>query len=309
MKKFIKITLLIILAVAVYSLAPTLSLYLKTSPEPYTNDKAAEKLKSNKGDYFEFIVFSDNHAGFIYNDSATLKLVRHINREDRFKKVPVDFVVVSGDVTFRGRARDYTVYNKIRSLIKWPVISVIGNHDKDNDGLGRFEKYIGQNELAFSDRNSYFMIVDNTENDITETQFARLEEELKKSETYKHRFVIAHKSPLSPYQQSWYRPELSPWSYRFMKLCERYKVDIVFSGHEHMFKDETYGGVRYIVSGGGGMLTQFPAADGGFLHYVVVRVYGDYVDYEVREVSPPFWEALTYYMWKDLFYLLKGALY
>ena len=93
-----------------------------------------------------------------------------------------------------------------------------------------------------------------------------------------------------------------------MKLCEKYKVDIVFSGHEHMFRELTHGGVRYVTSGGGGMLTHIPSYDGGYLHYVVVRVYGDYVDYEVRKIRPPFWEFLTYYMWKDLFYLVKDTL-
>jgi hypothetical protein len=40
-----------------------------------------------------------------------------------------------------------------------------------------------------------------------------------------------------------------------------------------------------------------------------VRVYGDYVDFEVRKVFPPLWEYLTYYMWKELFYMLKSVFY
>ena len=93
-----------------------------------------------------------------------------------------------------------------------------------------------------------------------------------------------------------------------MKLCEKYKVDIVFSGHEHMFRKMEFGGVRYIVSGGGGMIPHIPAWDGGYLHYIVVKVYGDYVDYEVRKVFPPAWELFTYYIWKDAFYFLKSVL-
>ncbi len=71
-----------------------------------------------------------------------------------------------------------------------------------------------------------------------------------------------------------------------MKMCEKYKVDIVFTGHEHMFKEATYGGVEYIISGGGGVLTQILNYDGGFLHYIAVRVYGDYADCEVRKIFP-----------------------
>ncbi|OGW83605.1 MAG: hypothetical protein A2987_02955 [Omnitrophica bacterium RIFCSPLOWO2_01_FULL_45_10] len=312
MKRFKKIFLLIISAAVIYSLVPVVTLYFMKEPAPYMNEKTAEKLSHNKGDYFGFIVFGDCHSGFMFNDSATLKLIRQIDREDRFKKLPIDFVVVAGDATFRGSEWEHRIYNKTRSLIKWPILTAMGNHDDDDDKgetTKYFKKYIGAKELSFANRGSYFIIIDNAAGDISEECFSAIEEELKKSLAYKHRFIIAHKSPMSPYQQSWYRPELSPWSYRFMKLCERYKVDIVFCGHEHMFKESVFGGVKYITSGGGGMITQIPKRDGGFLHYLVVRVYGDYVDYEARKVSPPLWEYLIYYMWKDAFYLIKDAIF
>lgn len=308
MKRSIKILTIIILVTAVYSLVPVAVLYLRSDPAPYTNQQATEKLKGNKGEHFEFIVLGDNHAGLIFNDSAALKLAHSINREDRFKKVPVDFAVISGDITNRGSKWDYRIFNKVRASIRRPVMCAIGNHD-DNDDRGEdttyFEKYAGKKEFSFADRNSYFIVINTSSGEVTDPQFSWLEEELKKSSAYQHRFIICHKPPISPYQQSWYRPEVDPWAYRFMKLCEKYKVDIVFSGHEHMFKEMSFGGVKYIVSGGGGMLIQFPDRDGGFLHYVAVRVYGDYVDYEVRKICPPLWEFLLYYLWKDAFYILK----
>lgn len=308
MKKILKIIVFLILAAAAYSIMPVVGLYLKADPVPYTNREAADKLKAKGGDYFEFIVLGDNHAGLIFNDSATLKLIRAINREGRFKKVPIDLAIISGDVTLRGSAWDYRIYNKQRSLIDMPVISAVGNHDDDQNGASLFKKYAGEGELSFADRNCYFIVMDNAIGDLTDAQFARLEEDLKKSSGYAHRFIILHKAPLSPYFQSWYRPEPNPWSYRFMKLCEKYKVDIVFSGHEHIFKERRLGGVRYVTSGGGGMLIHFPDQDGGFLHYLVIRVYGDYVDYEVRKIFPPAWEFFTYYMWKSAFYFLTNAL-
>lgn len=309
--RFIKIPAAVILIAAVYSLIPVAALYLRKDPAPYTNEEAVERLKDNRGEYFAFIVFGDNHAGLLFNDSSALKLVRGINREDRFRKIPIDFVAVAGDVTNRGSLWDYRVYNKIRSLIKWPVISAIGNHDDDDDkgrALTYFKRYIGGEEFSFADRNSYFILIDNAIGDLSDEQFAHIEEELKKSSVYKHRFIIMHKAPISLYQQAWFRPELSGWSYRFMKLCERYEVSIVFSGHEHMFRAQAFGGVKYIISGGGGMLTQIPESDGGFLHYLVVRVYGDYVDYEVRKIPPPFWEFPAYYLWKEMIYFFRDVI-
>jgi predicted phosphodiesterase len=308
MRRIIKIILAVILIVTAYSLMPLIVFYLKKDPAPYTNAQAVNALKDNKGDYFAFIVMGDTHAGMPFNDSMSLKVIRHINREDRFRKIPIDFVLSPGDITFRGSARDYRSYNKLRSLIKWPVISTIGNHDDDH-GIAFFKKYAGAAEFSFPDRSSYFIFLDNHAGDVIDEQFAWLEAELKKSQAYKKTFVVLHKAPFSPYQQSWYRPELSEWSYRFMKLCQEYKVDMVFSGHEHIFKEESFGGVRYIISGGGGMLLYLSESAGGFPHYIVVRVRGDYIDYEVRRVFPPFWTYIGYYMWKEIFYFLKGVVF
>jgi len=309
MKKLIKIIGVIIAAAVIYSFIPAALLYLGNDPVPYTNSQAADRLKDNKGEFFEFIVTADCHSGLALDDSATLKSIRHMNREKRFQKAPIDFVEITGDISFRGSAWDYRIFNKIRSLIKMPVICAMGNHDDDKDNGELFKRYVGADEMSFTDRNSYFIIIDNGPNDLTDKQFLYLEDELKKSLAYRHRFIFMHKPPISPYQQSWYRPELSPWAYTFMKLSEKYKVDIVFTGHEHMFKEGIYGGVRYVTSGGGGIIPHIPSSDGGFLHYMVVRVYGDYVDYEVRRIFPPLWEFFAYYMWKDAFYFLKAALF
>ena len=310
MKKVLNIIILIAIIGIAYSLIPVAALYLgKNVPGP-TNEQVANTLKNNKGNVFSFIVFGDNHAGFIFDDSAFLKIIHRMNRENRFKKLNMDFVVNLGDVAFmKGTAWDYRIYDRLRAKIRWPVISLMGNHDDDAHGEHLFKENLGKKEFSFIDRNSYFIVLDNKITALSEEQCRWLEEELQKSASYAHRFIFMHKQALSLYQQSWFRPELGHWSYQFMKLCEKHKVDIVFAGHEHMFREATYGGVRYVMTGGGGMLPQIPEAEGGYLHYIVVRVYGDYVDYEVRKVFPPLWEYLTYYMWKELFYSLKDVFY
>lgn len=310
MKRSLRIIAIAIVGLSLYSMAPVMFVYLGKDVRQPTNSENAEKLRSKKGDYFGFIVFGDNHAGFIFDDSAFLKLIKNMNREDRFGKLPIDFVMSLGDVTFsKGRESDYITYDKLRSRIKWPVFSAMGNHDYQKSGWRSFKEHIGKSEFSFVDRNSYFIVLDNKITDITPEQFLWLEGELEKAAPYRHKFIFMHKSPISLYQQSWFRPETCPWSYNAMQLFQKYKVDIVFSGHEHMYRTAVFGGVRYIMSGGGGMFTQIPDADGGYLHYLVVRVYGDYLDYEVRRIFPPFWEYVTYYMWKEVFYCLKSVFF
>ena len=100
MRRRIKILAIIILAVSVYSVLPAVSLYLQKDVPLLTNDQIAEKLKANGGEAFSFIAFGDNHAGFIFDDSAFLKIIRRMNREDRFRKFRIDFAANLGDVTF-----------------------------------------------------------------------------------------------------------------------------------------------------------------------------------------------------------------
>ena len=313
MKKLLKIILIIFIILNIYSLIPVISLYVKRAPSNWTTNEAeVKKIEKNRDPYFSFIVTSDTASGIFPNESATLKLVSSINREDRFKKVPIDFVVNVGDLTFRGRESHYKNYLKIKEMIKFPVIDAIGNHDDDYDngpkGEALFKKYIGKKEFSFTDRNSYFIVLDNKNGEFREDLFAWLESELVKANEYKHTFIFMHKPPFNPFQESWYRIETTPWSHRFLKLCDKYNVDIVFSGHENGTKVSKFGSVTYVVSGGGGSLLMQPSSEGGFLNYVVVKVNRDYVDYEIRKIFPPAWEFFFYYMWKDFSYFLRGLL-
>jgi predicted phosphodiesterase len=298
-----KLILAVFAAMVVYSFLPLFHFWFMKGAPPEDNNQAnIEKLKDNEGVYFSFIIFGDNHAGLIFNDSATLKQVWHMNREDRFRKVPIDFVISVGDVTLDGAEWHFRAYKKIQRLIKYPVIAAIGNHDD----LELFRKYCGWDEFAFSNRNSYFIVMNNKTGHPSEEQFAWLEEELARGRDYEHIFVFLHKPPFDTYQQDWYNEDNSPWAYRFRKLCAEYGVRKVFAGHKHMFKSEWFDGVEYIVTGGGGMLTEIPDSEGGYHHYVRVMVNNDYVTYEVRKVSPPLWEFLTYYMWKEMVYWARN---
>jgi len=297
--KPIKIVLAIAALLIVYSFLPLIPFWLmQPAPNTENNQAAVQKLSKNEGTYFSFLVFSDNHAGLIFNDAATLKEIWHMNREDRSRKVPIDFVLSAGDVTLDGKTAHFKAYKKLQKLIKWPLIATIGNHDDRK----LFKKYCGSEKLAFSNRNAYFIIADN-EGGAPDLEW--LEAELKKGKEYDHIFVSMHKPLFDPYQQDWYNVDNAPWAYKLRKLFAEYDVDMVFSGHRHMFKHEEFDGVDYMVTGGGGMLIEIPEADGGYLHYVRVVVNNDYVTYEVRKVSPPLWEYVTYYFWKEAIYWVR----
>lgn len=297
--KLVRALVAVLAVMIAYSALPLIPFYLMEGADKSDNNASnINKLAGNKGGYFSFIVFGDNHSGLFFNDAAAIKEIWHMNREDRFRKVPIDFVMSVGDIALDQARGHFIDYKKIQKLIKFPVVAATGNHD---DKI-LFEEYVGKPEFSFVNRNSYFIVIDNNHKGIEETQFAWLENELKRSQEYDHRFVVMHKPPFDPYQQDWYNIDNQPWAYRVRKLFAQYNVDMVFSGHKHMFKKENFEGVDYIVTGGGGMLIEIPEADGGYLHYVRVMVNNDFVTYEVRKVPPPLWEYVTYYFWKELVY-------
>jgi 3',5'-cyclic AMP phosphodiesterase CpdA len=303
MRKLRKIVLYLAAAMVVYSFLPLIPFWLMKGAGTEDNNAAnVAQLSINEGEYFSFIVFGDNHAGLIFNDSATLKLIWHMNREDRFRKVPIDLVLNVGDVTLDGSRSDFLAYKKVQELIKFPVIAAIGNHDD----RALFREFVGEEQFAFANRNSYFIVVDNEDGALTEGQFQWLEKELSTGQKYAHIFIVMHKPPFDPYQQEWYNEDNSPWAYRFRKLCAEYGVDMVFSGHKHMFQRADFDGVEHVVTGGGGMIIEIPERDGGYLHYVRVMVNNDYVTYEVRKISPPLWEYVTYYFWKEAVYWVRN---
>ncbi len=298
-----KAVLVVFALMVVYSFLPMARFWLmEGAPLEDNNLSSAEILKENEGVYFSFIVWGDNHSGLFFNDSAAMKLIWHMNREDRFRKSPIDFVLSAGDITLDGAESHFRAWKKIQELIKYPVIAAVGNHDD----LDLFNKYVGPHQFTFVNRNSYFIVFENKRGNPRKAGMEWLEEKLIEGQEYEHIFIVMHKPPFDPYQQDFYNEDNSYWAYRFRKLCAEYGVSMVFAGHKHLFKSEVFDGVEYIVTGGGGILIEIPEADGGYHHYVRVAVNNDYVTYEVRKVSPPLWQVLAYYMWKEAVYWFRN---
>jgi hypothetical protein len=78
-------------------------------------------------------------------------------------------------------------------------------------------------------------------------------------------------------------------------LFARSPVAAVFSGHEHIFwhePPEKHGFIDYFIAGGAGAPLYAPPDRGGFSHYVIVRVSGRKVSYDVIEPGRLYLEAV-----------------
>ncbi len=185
-----------------------------------------------------------------------------------------NFVIHCGDVVDDGTAKwQWTgdLFKPCSELFgRVPVYPCIGNHEKNNP---QYYKYFSlpkpEYYYSFKYGNAEFFVLDtNTRRDLTEKgeQYQWLDKALAASEA-KWKFCYHHHPPYSSddddFGNSWKGPTKSGdlRVRTLVKLYEKYKVDMVFNGHIHVYertwpirdgKVDEKNGVIYVTSGGGG---------------------------------------------------------
>ncbi len=214
---------------------------LSTAPEP--------------AEPFAFVVFGDTRS----NGDAHRAMVERVRRE-----VP-DFYLLTGDmVDDASHENEWQTFFQIeRDLLRDNVVyPAVGNHDRQGrartaDAFRRFfsvpadspdpERY-----YAFTYGNARFFVLDSNEYSFSLTdQTAWLERELERAASDPsviHRFIVMHHPPFSVSIHGGHSELREMWT----PIFERYRVDAVFSGHDHCYSRAARNGVRYFVSGGGG---------------------------------------------------------
>lgn len=216
-----------------------------------------------------------------------------------------DLVLHTGDVVYpAGQERHYDrrFFAPYRNLIKTvPVFPVLGNHDvMRGDGTAFLENFHPTLEsprgtkryYSFDWGNTHFIALDSElyhgdRGSDPERQKDFLEQDLAASRK-RWKVAFLHRSPYGSSRHGGdgrVREDLEP-------LFARHAVDLVFSGHDHVYERTVpIRGVTYVVSGGGGRRL-YPAGNGEFTassvsahHAVLVRVSGRRLLLEAVEVG------------------------
>jgi predicted phosphodiesterase len=226
-----------------------------------------------------------------------------------------DLVLHTGDVVYpAGQERHYDrrFFAPYRNLIKTvPLFPVLGNHDvrKGNGAafLENFHPPLGspgstKRYYSFDWGNTHFVALDSElyhgdRGSNPEEQRDFLERDLA---TTRKRWTVAflHRSPYGSSRHGGdekVREDLEP-------LFVKHGVDLVFSGHDHVYERTVpITGVTYVVSGGGGRRL-YPAGNGELTassvsahHAVVVRVSGSRLLLETLEVGGKVVDRLELY--------------
>ena len=215
-------------------------------------------------DAFSFTIIGDTQR----NPAITAKVAKLM-----WERRP-NFVVHCGDVVDDGAAKwQWTgdLFKPCSELFgRVAVFPCIGNHEKNHD---HYYKYFSlpKPEYYYSYKygNAEFFVLDtNGRRDLTEKgeQYKWLEKSLAASDA-KWKFCYHHHPPYcsddDDYGNSWRGPTASGdvRVRNFVKLYEKYNVDMAFNGHVHVYertwpiragKVEQKNGVVYLTSGGGG---------------------------------------------------------
>jgi DNA repair exonuclease SbcCD nuclease subunit len=241
----------------------------------------------NHADSVKFAVIGDSGRGWRPQHEVAERMVEYRAR------FPFKFVLMAGDNIYEGRATpdDYRIKfeEPYRTLLDTGVkfFAVLGNHDDPDqrfyppfnmNGKRYYTFRPPANLLARLTDDVQVFALDSTNFDADQRAWA--ERELSKSKA-RWKIVLMHHPLYSPgrYQtQSWRaRRRVEP-------LFVQGGVDVVFSGHEHLYARMTLQhGVQYVISGAAGSLRKGDAQARTYVarsfdddfHFVLAEVDGD----------------------------------
>jgi len=197
-----------------------------------------------------------------------------------------DFIFHCGDLTPFGQENQYQAIKSVLAQSVVPVYTTIGNHDIKNGGGQFYQDYFGSSTYSFDLGPAHFTVFNTSSGDITPQEFIWLEQDLAQTEA-DFRFVFTHIPPFDPRTGETHTLFNSSTSTQLMSLFETYDVDVVFTGHIHMYNETIVNGVRYVITGGVGAGLYADEENGGIYHYMNVTLKEDILTVEPVILTTP----------------------
>ena len=182
-----------------------------------------------------------------------------------------DFLFHCGDLTPFGQENQYQAVKAVLDQSIVPVYATIGNHDLKDGGGVLYEEYFGISRYSFDIGSAHFTVFNSSSSDFSSQEFSWLEQDLTQTEA-EFRFVFTHIPPFDPRTGENHSLINSTASTQLMSLFETHDVDVVFTGHIHMYNETVVNGVRYVITGGAGASLYADEESGGIYHYMNVTL-------------------------------------
>ena len=239
------------------------------------------RLPSAAGDKVSFAVLGDVEPSrfWIYRKLFNREGVFH-DQMHELQSQPLTFTVQLGDMVSKGTLAHYESFLRglRRTWMGRPYLTVIGNHDRSRpNGKSHSTLYrglFGRPNYFFDHAGVRFVVLDSSAKRVTRTQLKWLKMAL---DAPGRKIVFTHMPPV----------QLSLWggvgrvhelggfiggSREFADIVSAAQVSRVYMGHVHAFGVQDHGGVRYVLTGGGGSAL-FPSGNkDSFHHYLTVEI-------------------------------------
>ena len=210
-----------------------------TELAPFTT-AAAPRMK----DPIRFVAVGDSG-----NASAAQKAIGK-----RMTEVAYDFVLFLGDIAYTdGTAKqlERNFFKIYRDILRYvPAYPAIGNHERrTREGGPYFDAFVlpkTERYYSFDWGDVHFVAIDTTQRD--RDQLDWLAADLA-STKQRWKIVFGHHAM---YTNAFRTGEATKIRKAFAKILTDHKVDLVLTGHEHLYERFRIANVNYIVSGGGG---------------------------------------------------------
>lgn len=237
---------------------------LQKHAKPWRTDEQLSKLAASPrsaSDSFKFAVIGDAEPGRFWISRKMFGVPgvfwKLLKRADRSSS---DFIFQLGDMVSRGTVAQFWgfIRGMISSGTQTPYLTAIGNHDRHkphgitNDRV--YRAVFGSTNYSFTRGGYKFVVVDSSAGRITAPQLEWLRRELNPAVPT---VVFTHipPAPLSEWTD-WGRLKgaggFKEGSAAFMGLMSSNKVARVYMGHIHGLGTLERGGVKYVLTGGGG---------------------------------------------------------
>jgi UDP-2,3-diacylglucosamine pyrophosphatase LpxH len=239
---------------------------------------------TSSGDEFHFVILGDRTGGAV--PGVYEAAWRETDRDHP------DFVISVGDTIEGGNdlTADAEWQQIVRTLApyrRYRLFLAPGNHDVWSVASAQaFEKYSKHPlHYSFDYKQAHFTILDNSRSDsMPAEELAYLEKDLQIHEKQPVKFVFSHRP-------SWIlQVVLANPQFPLHRLAKRYGVKYVIAGHVHEMLHFDLDDVTYLsmASSGGHLRSTRRYEDGWFFAHTFVTVQGKSVDFEIKELNPPF---------------------
>lgn len=247
---------------------------------------------------FNFVVMGDNRPADIFRPEQPYMYWKVVKKAVDLNPALIlntgDIVLGYDAKTFDMAEKEYDAFDKPTSLIienNIPLYITKGNHSGYTGPASKtFDKRYsnkpaGNLYYSVDLHNCHFVVlcseIKGEEAQVTNKQLMWLEEDLQKA-AGKHIFVVLHR-PLYP-KIKHLDDSMNKYPEKRDKLAavlKKYKVDMVFAGHVHIYNFSVENGLSQIIAGGSGAPLAGKLEDGAFNHFFNVIVNGDSVDYRL----------------------------